>query len=71
MNSEPNAQDTHAIPGRPSSTRTSAEPGAGILPPGTIPAQLLFQGSREIQISHNGEHYRLRITRNGKLILTK
>jgi len=29
------------------------------------------QGSQEILIGHNGETYRLRITRNGKLILTK
>ncbi len=50
---------------------TPAEPGTRWLPPGTIPTNLLFQGSQEILISHNGEHYRLRITRNGKLILTK
>ena len=36
-----------------------------------IPADLLFQGSQEILINHNGEIYRLRITRNSKLILTK
>ncbi|MHB0973165.1 MAG: hemin uptake protein HemP [Thiobacillus sp.] len=36
-----------------------------------IPADLLFRGSQEILINHNGEIYRLRITRNGKLILTK
>jgi hemin uptake protein HemP len=38
---------------------------------GAIPADLLFRGSQEILITHNGEIYRLRITRNGKLILTK
>jgi len=31
----------------------------------------LFDGSREIQIEHNGEVYRLRITQRGRLILTK
>lgn len=31
----------------------------------------LFNGSREIEIEHNGEIYRLRITRQGKLILNK
>lgn len=36
-----------------------------------IPADRLFQGSQEILIGHNGETYRLRITKNGKLILTK
>ena len=36
-----------------------------------VPADRLFQGSQEILIGHNGETYRLRITKNGKLILTK
>lgn len=36
-----------------------------------IPADLLFRGRQEILIGHHGETYRLRITRNGKLILTK
>ena len=31
----------------------------------------LFQGGRELVIRHGGEEYRLRITRTGKLILTK
>jgi hemin uptake protein HemP len=31
----------------------------------------LLQGSQEAVIVHNGEDYRLRITSNGKLILTK
>jgi hemin uptake protein HemP len=31
----------------------------------------LFQGEREIVIVHQAKEYRLRITRNGKLILTK
>jgi hemin uptake protein HemP len=47
------------------------EPEQGTCPPGAIPADLLFRGSQEILIVHNGETYRLRITRNGKLILTK
>ncbi len=32
---------------------------------------VLFGGAREIEIEHNGEIYRLRITRQGKLILNK
>ena len=36
-----------------------------------IPAELLFCGAKEIVIQHQGEDYRLRITRNDKLILTK
>ena len=47
------------------------ESGQRSHPPTPIPADRLFQGSQEIQIIHNSETYRLRITRNGKLILTK
>ena len=36
-----------------------------------IPTQQLFQGHQEIVIDHKGESYRLRITKNDKLILTK
>lgn len=31
----------------------------------------LFNGHTEVLIEHNGDEYRLRITSNGKLILTK
>ena len=31
----------------------------------------LFHGAREVVIRHGSEEYRLRITRSGKLILTK
>jgi len=34
-------------------------------------SKLLFGTQNEIVIEHQGEEYRLRITRNGKLILTK
>ncbi|WP_319529964.1 hemin uptake protein HemP [uncultured Cohaesibacter sp.] len=43
-------------------------PGADIA---TIDSSDLFAGEREIQISHRGELYRLRITAQQKLILTK
>lgn len=46
-------------------------PGRKPTLPAIIPTDALFQGNQEILISHNGEHYRLRITKNGKLILTK
>ncbi|MDP1645851.1 MAG: hemin uptake protein HemP [Thiobacillus sp.] len=55
----------------PSSIRSPVEPGQRTFPPGIIQTDFLFQGNQEILISHNGEHYRLRITKNGKLILTK
>jgi hemin uptake protein HemP len=36
-----------------------------------IPAEQIFGERREVWIEHNGERYRLRITRRGKLILQK
>jgi hemin uptake protein HemP len=53
------------------SSRSPVDPGTRSFPPGAIPTEFLFQGTQEILINHNGEHYRLRITKNGKLILTK
>ena len=40
------------------------------LPP-PVEAGALFKGQREVAIRFRGEIYRLRITRNDKLILTK
>ncbi|MBI1349140.1 hemin uptake protein HemP [bacterium] len=37
----------------------------------TISSRDLMQGQRELLIDHDGETYRLRVTRNGKLILNK
>lgn len=34
-------------------------------------SESLFAGKRELLIAHAGEHYRLRLTNQGKLILTK
>ena len=39
--------------------------------PKIVSAQQLFEGQREICIEHDGEVYRLRITRRNKLILQK
>lgn len=39
--------------------------------PSVIASTDLFAGATEILISHAGMHYRLRITRQGKLILNK
>jgi hemin uptake protein HemP len=36
-----------------------------------IESQRLFQGNSELVIVHHDEEYNLRITKNGKLILTK
>ncbi len=37
----------------------------------TLRSEELLRGGREILIQHANDVYRLRITRNGKLILTK
>lgn len=72
MNSEPDAQGPHVMPNAsPSTRRLPVGPAIRTAPPGIVPADFLFQGSQEILISHQGAHYRLRITKNGKLILTK
>lgn len=39
--------------------------------PSHISSTSLFKGAREISIEHNGEFYRLKITRQDKLILNK
>ncbi|MEQ1591419.1 MAG: hemin uptake protein HemP [Thiobacillaceae bacterium] len=60
-------QHAHAAPlylffGRSRATDFSA---------GHYPNGFLCHGNQETQISHNGEHYRLRITKNSKLFRTK
>lgn len=40
-------------------------------PPRTISSKELLGTAREVYIEHAGEVYRLRLTRNGKLILHK
>jgi hemin uptake protein HemP len=36
-----------------------------------LDSRMVFEGRREVRIAHAGQEYRLRQTRNGKLILTK
>ena len=36
-----------------------------------VTSRELLQGDREIAIRHGGQEYRLQVTKNGKLILTK
>lgn len=43
----------------------------GRLPPRTVSSEALFNGLIEIGINHGGSLYRLKITRQGKLILNK
>ncbi|MEE4361742.1 MAG: hemin uptake protein HemP [Pseudomonadales bacterium] len=39
--------------------------------PPILTSREIFQGGPEVLIEHEGECYRLRLTRHGKLILTK
>lgn len=51
-------------------TRTDA-PRPGSNEPARILASTLLAGRREVILQHDGQDYRLRLTSNGKLILTK
>jgi hemin uptake protein HemP len=55
--------------------RTSPESSPPVDPVRPLPRNLtsleILRGDTEVTISHNGEIYRLRVTRNGKLILQK
>jgi hemin uptake protein HemP len=53
-------------------TSSDASHDASPKPPRrSVASDDLFQGVRELVILHRNEEYRLRITRAGKLILTK
>ena len=47
-----------------------AEAPASVTAVRTVDSAEILQGSQEVAIAHNGRIYRLRRTRNGKLILT-
>ncbi len=51
--------------------RPERHAGAGPDAPRRIPANVLLEGRRDLIILHNADEYRLRVTSNGKLILTK
>jgi hemin uptake protein HemP len=60
--------DPNAVPSEMRETQEFAPSD----PPATlISSEELMQGRRELLIMHCQEVYRLRLTRNGKLILTK
>lgn len=53
----------------PTSVAQPVTTPATVLP--CVDSEALFKGQRELIIAHQGEAYRLRITRHDKLILTK
>lgn len=52
-------------------TGGSFDAGSPKRPVRRISSESLFEGRQEIIITHRGEEYRLRLTKSGKLILTK
>lgn len=52
-------------------TPQKQEPARPTTEPRTIDSESLFEGARELRISHGDASYRLTITRLNKLILTK
>ena len=53
-------------------TPTPGQSGPPIQQPArTIDSQTLFGSAQQVWITHQGETYKLQITRQGKLILTK
>jgi hemin uptake protein HemP len=46
------------------------KPAQPALVPAKVPSEMLLGARKELVISHNGREYRLRVTQNGKLILT-
>ncbi len=50
---------------------TDTPPPPSTCPPPALPSSALLRGNSAVLIEHNGQHYRLQATRQGKLILTK
>jgi hemin uptake protein HemP len=70
-------RDAPKVPG-PSAARAQARKprrlragGAAMEKPRRVTVVDLLDGKRELILEHDGQDYRLRITSNGKLILTK
>ena len=60
------------VPASPAPLSVNAVNGASsTTAPRRVTSGTLFGGAQEVRIDHHGQEYRLRQTRNGKLILTK
>jgi hemin uptake protein HemP len=51
--------------------RETAGPAGEAGSPRRLPLEAILDGRREVIIQHRGEDYRLRLTSNDKLLLTK
>ena len=58
-------------PARRAPAASTPQPAANAARPAPVPSEELLRGHRLVEITHNGEVYRLQATRLGKLILTK
>lgn len=56
--------------GPPVSRRSGGEPRDSAVPR-RVTVEALMLGRNEVIIEHRGDEYRLRVTSNGKLLLTK
>ncbi len=61
----------HEVHPAPAATIGTSDDGRGCSPPPALNSDQLLGGQRAVTIEHEGAHYVLRATRNGKLILTK
>ena len=50
--------------------KPAEQPGAGQWPATRVSSETLLGDRKELVILHNGREYRLRLTQNGRLILT-
>jgi hemin uptake protein HemP len=55
----------------PNQISNHSTPNAIVAAPAQLDSRVLLNGAQEVRIAHYGQEYRLRQTRNGKLILTK
>jgi hemin uptake protein HemP len=62
--------DVPPLPPSPARLMAAPRPAAAVHAP-TVDSRLLLNGAREIEIVHGDKVYRLRHTRNDKLILVK
>ena len=63
--------DVKARATRRAVTAASGDAGRTGDAPVTLDTATLFGGRSEVRLLHRGQEYRLRVTRQGKLILTK
>jgi hemin uptake protein HemP len=63
--------DRPSPPGKHDATAASQSPSPAAASPRRLKVSELLGGGREAILEHDGQEYRLRITANGKLILTK